>query len=291
LGELQGLVDGVLAGGVLAAIAVGFTLAFGVLDIANFAHGDFVTVGMYVALLLSEHLGITPLLAAMVCLPIGLIVGAVLYLLGVNRVQRASRILQMVLTLGYLIIIENLLLYFFTSQERGVHVAAAQQVLRVGSIGFTVAQVENCGMGFALVLLTGLALRYTSFGTVIRACSQSDLGTRILHLPVRRAQAVALGWSLAMAMFAGALLMQSQPAAPSLGIQFTLEAFLVAVVGGLGSIGGAVVGALLYGALSGVLSALISPTIADIVTVAALIAVLAIAPTGVMGIRVRARTA
>jgi branched-subunit amino acid ABC-type transport system permease component len=94
-----------------------------------------------------------------------------------------------------------------------------------------------------------------------------------------------------MAMFAGAVLMQSQPATPSLGIQFTLQAFLIAVVGGLGSISGACAGALVYGALSGVLSAVMSPTIADIATVAGLIAVLAVAPTGVMGLRTRARTA
>lgn len=288
MGELQGIVDGLLMAGVLSAIAVGFTLAFGVLDIANFAHGDFVVIGMYVAWFLASHENINPLVSALICLPLGLIGGGIMYILGVNRVQRSSRVLQMVLTLGYLLIIENLLLYFFSASERGTHVSSAERIFHIGSIGFTLASVENCGMGLALVGLTAVALRHTSFGTVIRACSQSELGTRLLRLPVRRAQALALGWSLSMAMFAGATLMQSQPTSPSLGIQFTLEAFLIAVVGGLGSVSGAVIGAIIYSVLSGLLSALISPTIADIATVVALIVVLAIAPTGVMGIRARA---
>lgn len=289
MAEVQGIVDGILFGGVLAAVAVGFTLAFGVLDIANFAHGDFVTLGMYTGWLLFTHGSLSPLLAALACLPLGLIAGAILFYMGIGRVQRANRILQMVITLGYLLIIENLLLYFFTGAQRSIDVAASTQAVHLGQLAETVASLESFGMAMGLVAVTAVLLRYTRFGRVVRACSQSDLGARLLDLPVRRAQIVALGWSLAMAMFAGALLIQTQPALPTLGLQFTLEAFLVAVVGGLGSVGGAVIGAITYGVLSGLLSAVLQPTTAEMVTIGVLVGALALAPSGVSRIRSIAR--
>jgi branched-chain amino acid transport system permease protein len=291
IGILQGGTDGLLFGAAFAAVAVGFTLTFGVLDLANFAHGDFVTVGMYVAWWLFTTARLDPLVSALLAIPLGFVLGPVIFFAGVERVQKSSRILQMVLTLGLLIIVENVLLYLFAGDLRGIYVPLASQALRIGPVGFGRATLENAVLGLAAVTVTWLLLHRTSFGLVIRACSQSDLGIRLVNLPVRRAQVAALSWSLGLAMFAGALLIQVQPASPFVGLDFTLAAFLVAVVGGLGNIGGAVVGSLLYGVLQGVLSTLMNPSAANIVTLAILIVVLAVVPEGLQGLmRVRRLT-
>lgn len=287
-GILQGGTDGLLFGAAFAAVAVGFTLTFGILDLANFAHGDFVTVGMYTAWWLFTTARLDPLLSALLAIPIGFLLGAVVFFAGVERVQKSSRILQMVLTLGLLIILENVLLFLFAGDLRGIYVPLASQALRFGPVGFGRAALENAVLGLAAVTVTWLLLHRTSFGLVIRACAQSDLGIRLVNLPVRRAQLAALSWSLGLAMFAGALLIQVQPASPFVGLDFTLAAFLVAVVGGLGNIEGAVVGSLFYGILQGVLSTVMNPSVANIVTLAILIVVLAVVPEGLQGlIRVR----
>jgi branched-chain amino acid transport system permease protein len=287
---IQGGVEGLLFGATLAAIAVGFTLTFGVLDLANFAHGDFVTIGMYFAWWLFVHFNVNPLLAALLVVPLGFAFGIVLFFTGIERVQRSSRILQMVLTLGILLIIENFLLLVFSGNYQVVYLPFATEHFRLLGLGLGVAAVVNALLALAAVALVWLFLQRTAFGRVIRACAQSDLGTRLVQLPVRKAQIVALSLSLSLAMFAGCLLIQVQPVAPFAGLDFTLIAFLVAVVGGLGDISGAVIGSLFYGAISGVLSALMNPSVAAIVALGTLILVLAIAPGGLPSLLRFART-
>jgi branched-chain amino acid transport system permease protein len=287
---IQGGAEGLLFGATLAAIAVGFTLTFGVLDLANFAHGDFVTIGMYFAWWSFVHFHVNPLLAALLVIPLGFVFGTALFFSGIERVQRSSRILQMVLTLGVLMIVENSLLLVFSGNYQVVYLPIASQHFRLIGLGLGVADVVNALLALGAVGVIWLFLHRTAFGRVIRACAQSDLGTRLVQLPVRRAQIVALSLSLSLAMFAGCLLIQVQPVAPFVGLDFTLIAFLVAVVGGLGDIPGAVVGSLFYGLISGVLSALMNPSVAAIVALGTLIFVLAIAPEGLTSLLRFART-
>jgi len=277
---IQGGAEGLLFGATLAAIAVGFTLTFGVLDLANFAHGDFVTIGMYFGWGLFVQLHVNPLLAAALVVPLGFVFGTVLFFAGIERVQRSSRILQMVLTLGILLVVENVLLLVFSGNYQVVYLPIATQHFRLLGLGIGVAAAVNGLMALGAVALVWLFLHRTAFGRVIRACAQSELGTRLVHLPVRKAQIVALSLSLSLAMFAGCLLIQVQPVAPFAGLDFTLVAFLVAVVGGLGDIPGAVIGSLFYGVISGVLSSVMNPSVAAIVALGMLILVLAIAPEG-----------
>jgi branched-chain amino acid transport system permease protein len=281
---LQGGTEGLIYGAAIAPVAVGFTLTFGVLDIANFAHGDFVTIGMYLSWWLFVTTKLDPLVSALLAIPLGFLLGWIVFSAGVERVQKSTRILQMVLTLGMLIVIENGLLFLFLGDLRGIYVPLASQVLRVGPIGIGKAAMENGLLGLGAVTLTWLLLHRTDFGLAIRACAQSELGTRLVNLPVRRTQLVALSWSLGLAMFAGALLIQVQPVYPFAGLDFTLGAFLVAVVGGLGNIEGAVAGSLLYGLLGSVLSSVINPSVANIVTLVVLIAVLAVVPEGLQAL-------
>jgi branched-chain amino acid transport system permease protein len=281
---LQGGAEGLIFGAAFAAVAVGFTLTFGVLDIANFAHGDFVTIGMFLSWWLFQTAKLDPLISALLAIPLGFVLGTILFFAGIERVQKATRILQMVLTLGFLIVIENVLLFLFAGDLRGIYVPIASQVIHVGPIGIGKAALENGVLGLGAVAVTWLLLHRTAFGLVIRACSQSELGTRLVGLPVRRAQLVALSWSLGLAMFAGALLIQVQPVSPFAGLDFTLAAFLVAVVGGLGNIEGAVAGSLLYGLMAGVLGTVINPSLANIVTLAVLIVVLAFVPEGLQAV-------
>jgi branched-chain amino acid transport system permease protein len=226
------------------------------------------------------HLHVNPLLSTLLTLPLGLLFGVVLFYAGVERVQRASRILQMVLTLGVLLVIENLLLLAFSGNYQLIYLAIAGESFRVAGLVVGNVFVINAGMGLGAVGLSWLFLYRTRFGSVIRACAQSDLGTQLTGLPVRQAQIVALGLSLALAMFAGCLLIQVQPVAPFAGLEFTLVAFLAAVVGGLGDVLGAVMGSLVYGVLSGVLTAVMNPSVAAIASLGLLIAVLAVAPQG-----------
>jgi branched-chain amino acid transport system permease protein len=244
---LQGVVTGVLLGGVYGLVAMGLSLIFGVLGIVNFAHGSIVAVGLYASFVLVDSVGIDPYLA----LPITvlLLFGFGLLIQGGLLTKTLGQPLenQLLLTVGLSILIPNLLLLIFSPTPRSIRVPYVTQNVNIfgatASLSRIIAFVAAMGIG----VLVWLLLTRTSLGTAIRAVAQNRTGAALVGVNVRRIYLIAFGLGTACAGAAAALILPFLAITPLAGEPFTIIAFITVVLGGLGNVVGALIAGLLIG--------------------------------------------
>jgi branched-chain amino acid transport system permease protein len=249
----QTVVSGLLLGAVLSLIAVGLTLIFGVVDIVNFAHGEFVMVGMYVAFFAWSLWGLDPLLAVpLVALAVGAL-GVLSYLTFVRPAMRGTLLSQIFVTFGLLIFLRGAAQALFTSNFRGVQGSVLEDV------GFSLGGVSVPGPQFAAAIgsLVGTAaigwfVWRTRVGKALMATSQDREAAAMLGINPHRM--FALAWLIGGAAtgVAAALVAAYQPVHPNAGVAFALTAFVIVALGGFGSIGGAFAAAFLVGLLENI---------------------------------------
>jgi branched-chain amino acid transport system permease protein len=286
---LQNAVNAVLLGAMYALIGVGFSLVWGVLNVVNLAHGALVMVGAYLTYWLFTGYGIDPLLA----LPI---TGLALFVLGyplqrlvINPVIRASFLVTFLLTFGLELVISNLALAAWTPDVRAVTTAYSGRSLALGPVQLPVVR----GVGLVVALLTAgllhLVMTRTSLGSAIRATASDQEAARLMGIPVARVYAVTFALAAATAGVAGGLISLTAPIFPAMGAGYTLIAFVVCVLGGLGSVPGALLGGFVLGFVQTYAAAWLGPNYDDIVAFSALIAVLMVRPAGLLGHALRFR--
>lgn len=250
---LQTIVSGLLLGATLSLIAVGLTLIFGVVDIVNFAHGEFVMLGMYVAFFSWSVLGLDPLVAAPLAgLAIGLL-GVLAYLTFVRHAMRGTLLSQIFITFGLLIFLRGAAQTLFSSNFRGI-----ENSLLTG-IGFTLGSVSLPGPQVAAAIgsligtgALGWFVWRTSAGKALMATSQDREAAAMLGINPNRM--FALAWLLGglATGIASALIAAYQPVHPNAGIAYGLTAFIIVALGGFGSIGGAFIAAFLVGLIENI---------------------------------------
>lgn len=279
----QALLSGLFMGSVYALVAIGFTLVFGVTDIVNFAHGHLVMAAMFVTYLLFKAARIDPYLSLVVVLPLFFGIGAVLYWLVIQRIVEAPHSAHMMVTLGLLIFFENLANLFFGGDLRGITTSYTTSSLLLGPIAIPLARAGAAGVSLVAVLALALFLRRTSLGKAIRAAANSREGAALVGISVGRVYVIAFSLGTAAAALAGAVIVPFSLVSPFVGNEFILKAFVIAVLGGLGSVGGALVGGLLIGLIEAVSSLYISASLGSAIVFAILIAVLLYRPWGIFG--------
>ncbi len=254
----QAVVSGLLIGGVYSLVAMGLSLVFGVLDIVNFAHGALMTIAIYASYLLFDNYGVDPYLSLLVTVPLLFVVGVVIQRVAINPVMTAPVHNQLLLTLGIAIIIENLALVLFTGTPRSIELGYARSVLDLGFVtvqfplkmlGAVIALPKLIAFVMALVLggVLYLLIQRTRLGAAIRAAAQEPEGAEIVGIDVRRIYTITFGIGAACVGAAGALVMPFLFVSPTAGNTFTIIAFIVVVLGGMGSIKGALVGGFVIG--------------------------------------------
>lgn len=279
---VQAVVTGVLLGGVYGLVAMGLTLIFGVLDIVNFAHGTLLAVGMYGTFLLSSHAGIDPYLTLPVTAPALFGLGMLLQSGLVNRTMGRPLETRLLLTLGIGLLVENILLLGFGGDPRSVRVGYATTVHVLGAVTDLTRLFAFAG-AMALAGLLYLLLRRTRLGTTIRAVAANPRGARLVGIDVRRAYTLTFAIGAACAGAAGTLVAPFLTIQPTAGDMFTIIAFVVVVLGGMGNVGGALAGGLIVGLteqFGGVLLPGQSPLLAVFVV---FVAVLFARPQGLFG--------
>jgi branched-chain amino acid transport system permease protein len=281
---LQNLSNGLLIGGVYALIGVGLTLVFGVMKTINFAHGDFVVLGMYTAVLLNVLWGWDPYLSLLVAIPLGFIFGASLQRIVLARLVDAPPESTLLVTLGLALVIGNVLLLTFGAEPKSVNVSYAASTLSLGDIYFSVILLSAGG---ATVLLIGglyVLLSYTELGRSIRATAENRLGAELVGIDTRRIEAIVFGIGTALAMAAGTVLIPLLFATPSFsGAIFTLKAFVVTVLGGLGNVGAAIAGGLLLGVVEVLGASYLASSYRDAYGLIVFLLVLLLRPEGLFG--------
>lgn len=280
---LQTMIDGVLVGGVYGVLSVGLSLVFGVLRIVNFAQAEFLMVGMYVAWFAWAYLGLDPLLGALLSLVVGFSLGALCQRLLVQHVLKAPPVAQIFLTVGLLAVLENGALLMFGSENRTAHTPYQMSALEFGPLFVSVPYL----MAFvAAVLVSGLlwfVLTRTWLGRAIRATAQNATAANLFGIDTRRIYAIAFGLGTGLTAFGGGVILSYSSVSPTAGAQYVVLMFTVVVLGGLGSVMGALVGGVIVGMIQS-LSTLVMPIqMQNLALFVVFITFLAFRPQGLLG--------
>ena len=277
---IQGLATGILMGCVYAFFAIGFTLVLGVMKVVNFAHGTFVVMGMYLSIFVFMTYLWDPFLSLLIVIPSMFVFGLIVYYLIIRPIREQPLSAHVIATIGLLIIMENVITLLFGSQYRTVTVPYTTSALVVGGIRLGIARMLAAGTSLCVVGLFYLLLHKTDFGRAVRACADDIEGAWGLGIDVHRTFLIAFGIGSVLAGFSGAAVMPFAVASPSGGLDIVIKAFVIVIIGGLGSVGGALVGGLIIGIVEGIVSALWSPAIAIAALFIILIIMLTIKPEG-----------
>jgi branched-chain amino acid transport system permease protein len=272
-------------GGLYACIAVGFSLVWGVLNVINILHGTFIVLGSYVAYFAYVHFGIHPFISIVIA-------GVLLYALGyavqagiINRVLAAPVLITLTLTFGLDLMLNNAMLVVFTADYQSVNLAHPLGSLEIGPVFLPGDRVAAMALAVLLtVLLYGL-LRNSRLGRAILATRMDREAAAMMGVDIQRISAITFGIGAFMAGAAGALLSIIYPISPLNGNVFLGKAFVVCVVGGLGSVPGALVGGLFVGLVESFGSFWFGPERAVTISFALMLLLLFVRPSGLVGRR------
>jgi branched-chain amino acid transport system permease protein len=287
---LQALASGVVLASFYTLVAIGLTLVFGVVRIINFVHGEFVMLGAYATYWLYLLGGVHPLLGLPLTM-LGLFVfGAFVHSTVVARVLDAPHENQILLTFGIHLIIQNAVLLLWTSDSRSIPLSYAIVPLTFGPVTVGLGRLLAGSAAVMLIALLFLWLRYTKSGKAIRAVAQNETAARLIGVSPRRMYLLAFAVSAALGGAAGSLSSTILAITPEMGLPLLIKAFVVVLLGGVGSIIGTVLGALVLGTAEAFAGAYLpmGGTWAEGVGYLILLAVLAFRPQGLLGRELKA---
>lgn len=282
---VQVLVLGLLLGGVYALMASGLTLLFGVMRIVNLAHGVFIILGAYIAFFAFDKLGIDPLLSLAITMPILFGLGVVIYLTFFPRIESSPRYVEMtvLMTFGIALVVEGLLGYFFTGIFRSTRPSYATDSIMLGTLFIPMGQLLASVVSVLLLIALGLFLRFTRIGTAVRATMQNRTAAQIVGVNVRRISATSFGIGMALAGASGSLMSYLFPFFPARHWQWVALLLALIVLGGFGSLKGAVIGAVLLAVASAFVTDWFGPEWSPMTFYLALFVILMVRPQGLFG--------
>ena len=281
---LQAAAYGFVQGGLLALVAVGFSLVWGIMNVINLSHGALAVTGAYLAWLLNTHFGIDPFLS----LPI---VAAGMFVLGyviqrglINLVINAPIFLTLLLTFGLGLVILNTLQLVFTADDRSIETSYASQSFVIGTVNIPYGRLGACALAVAITVLLVLVMTRTRLGRAIGATGMDRGAARLMGIRAGHIYAVTFGISAALAGIAGTMIATVGSFNPtSTPSQLTLDAFVISVLGGLGNMYGALAGGLVLGVAESVGGLVLTGTWVNAIAMAVLILTLIIRPSGLIG--------
>ena len=281
----QSLLNGTLFGGVYALMALGLTLIFGVMRVINFAHGDMMVWGMYLAWLLATRLGVDPALGFVVAAAALFGLGVALQRTLVGRILDAPHEMQILLMLGVALVLENVALFAFGPDPQRVRSALSAATIPLGPLYLDVVRLQAFGAAVVLAALLYLFLTRVELGRLVRAAADNPYGARVIGADVRRIYAVAFGIGAACVGAAGALVSPILPFQPSWGLSASVTSFNIVIIGGMGSLPGALVGGILVSVAEALGAVVLAPSMKELVSFSLLVAILLWRPTGLFGSR------
>jgi branched-chain amino acid transport system permease protein len=279
------VIAGVLLGGFYAAVTIGVSISFGILDIVNIAHPAFIILGSYIAYIINSSFGIDPIVVSIIVLPVFYLLGAGVYQIYYQAFERYGQesLRGLSFFFGLLFITEVLLILVFGVDYRYVEASYIGPSWHVGVMDFPLRMLVPCLTALALFGVLQLFLSRTFMGRAIAAVAQDQLALRLMGASPMRIKRIAFGISIATTAVAGALLIIIQPVEPSVGREYIGRVFAICVLGGLGSLPGTVIGAMLLGIIESFTSTFYGPSWAPAVGFGVLLLTLAFRPSGLLG--------
>jgi len=279
----QTLVDGLVLGGIYALAAVGFSLIFGVLHVINLSHGVLILIGAYLALVLSNALSIDPLLT----LPLVMIalfgVGYVYQRFLIQHTIGRTPLGSMLLTFGVALMLQNVMIWVFSPDMKNITPSYAFNSFKIAGLTFDAVRVSALAASLVLLSCLALLLKFSNLGRLIRATAQQTLAAQLCGVNVRHVYALTFAVSAAFAGAAGIVIGVILPFSPADEALWTLNAFVVVVLGGVGSPAGALLGGLLLGVVNTFTAQYVGPSFPNVTMFLMLVLLLLVRPHGLLG--------
>jgi branched-chain amino acid transport system permease protein len=279
------VVAGLLLGGFYAAVSLGISLIFGLLDIANIAQPAFMILGSYAAYVMNNAYGVDPILTGVLSMPVFYFLGGAVYRVYYGSFERRGdeALRGLVFFFGLLFIMEVSLSLKFGVDYRLVQAGYIGKSIDFGGVGIAFRLLVPCLVGLAMTLALYLFLGRTFFGRAIMAVSQDQAALRLMGADPVQIKTIAFGIGIAAASLAGALLVTIAPVIPSTDRDYIGRMFAITVLGGMGSIGGTLVASLILGLIESLMSTFFGPSWSQAVSFGILLLVLAVRPAGLFG--------
>ena len=282
---IPAILNGLMTGAVYALVALGLTLIYGVLHIINFAHGALLTAAMFAAFFANRWLGLDPYVAAFLITPLFFALGYALQRFVIGPAAHGEDRNILLVTLGLAVVIENALLYCFRADTRTLDLPYGFDTIEVGPAFIALPRAIAFGAVIVVTLALWLLMRFTDTGKAIRAVAKEKLGAEFVGIDVAHIYAVTFGLGTACLAVAACLLIPSYYVNPSAGNAFVLIAFTIVVLGGMGSVAGALVGGLFVGVVESLSGLWLGESLGQIGIFVMFILVLLLRPSGLFGER------
>jgi branched-chain amino acid transport system permease protein len=279
------IVIGILLGGFYAALSIGLSLSFGLLDIVNIAHPAFIILGAFICFIFNSSYGLDPILVGIIFAPAFFLLGTLIYRVYYESFEKtgATALRGLAFFFGVMFILEVFLIIYFGVDFQMVQAEYIDYKLTFGVVDIPFRMF----VPFVIAMIMTLGLQYfsskTFFGRAMQAVAQDSLALRLMAIDPSKIKRIAFGISLATCSVAGALFVIVMPIEPSIGRLYIGQVFAIVVLGGLGSQSGTLIAAMLLGMVESLITTFFGPSWAPAVAFSALILVLAIKPTGILG--------
>jgi branched-chain amino acid transport system permease protein len=282
---INAIIAGLLLGGFYAAVTIGVSISFGILDIVNIAHPAFIILGSYIAYIVNSRTGLDPIAVSIVMSPAFYVLGAAIYqVYYVSFEKRGQEALRsLAFFFGLLFVTEVTLILVFGVDYRYVEAFYIGPTWRFGFVDLPLRMLVPCVMAIVLFLALQYFLSRSFIGRAINAVAQDQLALQLMAADPIRIKRIAFGISIATAALAGALLIVIQPVEPSVGREYIGRVFAICVLGGLGSLPGTMIGAILLGVVESLTATFYGPSWAPAVAFGFLLLTLAFRPAGILG--------
>ena len=280
---IPAVLNGLLTGAVYALVALGLTLIYGVLHIINFAHGALLSAALFAAFFAFKLLGLDPYLAVFLLAPVFFALGYALQRFVIGPASQGDDRNMLLVTLGASIVIENALLYAFRADTRTIDVPYAFETLDLGFTFLPIPRVIDFGVVFVVAVVLWAIMSFTDVGKAIRAVAKEKLGAQLAGIDVAHVYAMTFGLGTACVAVAACLLIPTYYVNPMVGDAFVLVAFTIVVLGGMGSVPGALIGGLVIGVVESLSGLFLGESLGQIGIFIIFIAVLLVRPTGLFG--------
>lgn len=279
----QAMVNGLLMGGLYALVAVGLTIIFGTMNVVNFAHGEFVMIGMFAAYWLHQFTGLDPLVLIFLVMPLMFVFGALVQRALIQRVVSEPHETQILLTLGISVLLMNVALLLWGPEPRAVPTPYTFTAFAIGSVHIPVPRLIAFVVAFVLASILWAFLTRTDLGRALRATSENRDWAVLMGIDPVKMYIIAFGIGIALAAAAGTLMTPFFNTFPRAGVFFGMIAFVVVVLGGMGNIVGAVLGALVIGVTESLTAQFVALDLSMFGVFVIFLLVLIFKPTGIIG--------
>ena len=279
---LQCIISGLLMGGVYALVSVGLTLIFGIVELVNVSHADYLMVAMYIVYCLFTYLKIDPYLSLPIVLVAMILIGYLVFQLTIKRVLHKKHEIQIMATLSMMLILQNLALMIFHADYRSVRTAYTSAVVRLGGITISVPRLVAFLVSIVVCTALYLFLTKTYTGSSMRAISQNNRAAQLMGIKLDKTYCFTFVMGIAMTAIAACVLVPIYTTYPTVGGTLMLPAFVVVTIGGLSSIPGAMVAGLLVGVVESLSAYLLGATYQQLAYFVLFILVVLFKPQGIL---------